>query len=288
MAKLISRRSFLKGMSAIGASLATGTFFDLNENAIAEAATNRDGIPADITAVPKGTPHISAAKGEIAERILLPGDPLRAKFIAENFLENPKQYTSVRNIFGYTGTYKGVPVSVQGTGMGMPSISIYVHELINEYGVKKLFRVGTCGGMHQNVKLRDVIIAQGASTDSGMVRNIFGSSINFAPLADYELLSKAVENTKKLGLNTKVGNIITVDRFYDKEIDSEKLRSYGILAVEMETAALYLLAAQFQVQALAILTVSDHLLTHESTNAEERQTSFNDMVKIALETAVDV
>lgn len=288
MAKIISRRSFLKGMSAIGASLATGTFFDLNKNSIAEAATNSDGIPADITAVPKGTPHISAAKGEIAERILLPGDPLRAKFIAENFLENPKQYTSVRNIFGYTGTYKGVPVSVQGTGMGMPSISIYVHELINEYGVKKLFRVGTCGGMHQNVKLRDVIIAQGASTDSGMVRNIFGSSINFAPLADYELLSKAVENTKKLGLNTKVGNIITVDRFYDKEIDSEKLRSYGILAVEMETAALYLLAAQFQVQALAILTVSDHLLTHESTNAEERQTSFNDMVKIALETAVDV
>ncbi|HCB92964.1 MAG TPA: purine-nucleoside phosphorylase [Selenomonas sp.] len=288
MAKLISRRSFLKGMSAIGASLATGTFFDLNENVIAEAATNSDGIPAYITAVPKGTPHISAAKGEIAERILLSGDPLRAKFIAENFLENPKQYTSVRNIFGYTGTYKGVPISVQGTGMGMPSISIYVHELINEYGVKKLFRVGTCGGMHQNVKLRDVIIAQGASTDSGMVRNIFGSSINFAPLADYELLSKAVENTKKLGLNTKVGNIITVDRFYDKEIDSEKLRSYGILAVEMETAALYLLAAQFQVQALAILTVSDHLLTHESTNAEERQTSFNDMVKIALETAVDV
>ena len=135
MAKIISRRSFLKGMSAIGASLATGTFFDLNKNAIAEAATNSDGIPADITAVPKGTPHISAAKGEIAERILLPGDPLRAKFIAENFLENPKQYTSVRNIFGYTGTYKGVPVSVQGTGMGMPSISIYVHELINEYGV---------------------------------------------------------------------------------------------------------------------------------------------------------
>lgn len=288
MAKIISRRSFLKGMSAIGAALATGTFFATNENAIAEAATNSDGIPADITAVPKGTPHISAAKGEIAERILLPGDPLRAKFIADNFLENPKQYTSVRNIFGYTGTYKGVPVSVQGTGMGMPSISIYVHELITEYGVKKLFRVGTCGGMHQNVKLRDVIIAQGASTDSGMVRNIFGSSINFAPLADYELLSKAVENTKKLGLNTKVGNIITVDRFYDKEIDSEKLRSYGILAVEMETAALYLLAAQFQVQALAILTVSDHLLTHESTNAEERQTSFNDMVKIALETAVDV
>ena len=280
----ISRRSFLKGMSAIGASLAVGALFALNGSTIAEAAQN----PANVEDVPKGTPHISAAKGEIAERILLPGDPLRAKFIAENFLENPKQYNAVRNILGYTGTYKGVPISVQGTGMGMPSISIYVHELINEYGVKKLFRVGTCGGMHQSVKLRDVIIAQGASTDSSMVRNIFGGSINFAPLADYELLSKAVANVGKMGLNAKVGNVISVDRFYDKEINSEKLRSYGILAVEMETAALYLLAAQFQVQALAILTVSDHLFTHESTSAAERQTSFNDMVKVALETAIEV
>ena len=283
----ISRRSFLKGVSALGASLAAGTFFALNGSAIAEAAKSGDGVPVDSKAVSKGTPHISAAKGEIAERILLPGDPLRAKFIAENFLEHPKQYNSVRNIFGYTGTYKGVPVSVQGTGMGMPSMSIYAHELISEYGVKKLFRVGTCGGMHKSVKLRDAIIAQGASTDSGMVRNIFGSSINFAPLADYDLLSKAVANTKKLGLNAKVGNVISVDRFYDKEIDNEKLRSYGILAVEMEAAALYLLAAQFQVQALAILTVSDHLFTHESTSAAERQTSFNDMVKIALETAIE-
>lgn len=280
----ISRRSFLKGMSAIGASLAVGALFALNGSTIAEAAQN----PANVEDVPKGTPHISAAKGEIAERILLPGDPLRAKFIAENFLENPKQYNAVRNILGYTGTYKGVPISVQGTGMGMPSISIYVHELINEYGVKKLFRVGTCGGMHQSVKLRDVIIAQGASTDSSMVRNIFGGSINFAPLADYELLSKAVANVGKMGLNAKVGNVISVDRFYDKEINSEKLRSYGILAVEMETAALYILAAQFQVQALAILTVSDHLFTHESTSAAERQTSFNDMVKVALETAIEV
>lgn len=155
MTTKISRRSFLKGVSAFGASLAAGTFLNLNSNAIVEAAKN-----GDVASVSQGTPHISAAKGEIAERILLPGDPLRAKFIAENFLENPKQYNSVRNIFGYTGTYKGVPVSVQGTGMGMPSISIYVHELINEYGVKKLIRVGTCGGMHKNVKLRDVIIAQ--------------------------------------------------------------------------------------------------------------------------------
>ena len=142
------------------------------------------------------TPHIAAEKGEIAERILLPGDPLRAKFIAENFLDNPKQYTSVRNILGFTGTYKGVPVSVQGTGMGIPSISIYVHELIHEFGCKKLFRVGTCGAMHPDVHLRDVLIAQAASTDSSIIRNIFGGSINFCPIADYDLLSKAVANTK--------------------------------------------------------------------------------------------
>ena len=233
------------------------------------------------------TPHIAANKGDIAERILLPGDPLRAKFIAENFLDNPVQYTAIRNIFGYTGSSKGVPVSVQGTGMGMPSISIYVHELIKEYGVQKLFRVGTCGGMHPDVKLRDVLIAQAASTDSGMVRNIFGGGINFAPIADYELLSKAVANVKKLGLRATVGNVISVDRFYDEEIDSEKLRSYGILAVEMEAAALYLLAAKFHVKALALFTVSDHLFNNEVVSAEERQTGFNDMVKIALETAID-
>ena len=281
MSTEISRRSFLRGVSALGVSLAAGMFSVLNGNHIVEAAQNND-----MTA-PKGTPHIAAAKGEIAERILLPGDPLRAKFIAENFLENPKQYNSVRNILGYTGTYKGVPVSVQGTGMGMPSISIYVHELIEEYGVKKLFRVGTCGGIHPSVKVRDVILAQAASTDSGMMRSIFGSSINFAPIADYELLSKAVSNTKKLGLNAKVGNVISLDRFYNEEIDNDKLRSYGILAVEMEAAALYLIAAHFQVQALAILTVSDHLLTHESTNAAERQAGFSDMMKIALETAIE-
>lgn len=233
------------------------------------------------------TPHIAAEKGQIAERILLPGDPCRAKFIAENFLENPKEYTNIRNILGYTGTYKGVPVSVQGTGMGIPSISIYVHELIKEYGVKKLFRVGTCGGMHPDVKLRDVLIAQAASTDSGIIRNIFGTAINFAPIADYDLLSRAVANTKKMGLTAKVGNIISVDRFYDDEIDNKKLRDYGILAAEMEAAALYVLAAKFHVQALAIFTVSDHLFTGEACSAEERQTTFNDMIKIALATAIE-
>ena len=208
------------------------------------------------------TPHIAAEKGEIAERILLPGDPLRAKFIAENFLEGAKEYTSIRNILGYTGTYKGVPVSVQGTGMGMPSISIYVN------------------------KLRDVFIAQGATTDSGMIRSIFGGSINYAPLADYELLSAAVENAKKLNLPVRVGNVISVDRFYDEEIDNAKLRQYGVLAVEMEAAALYTLAAKYGRQALALFTVSDHLLTGEQCTAEERPTTFNDMIKIALETAV--
>ncbi len=233
-----------------------------------------------------GTPHIAAEKGEIADRILLPGDPLRAKFIAENFLENAKEYTNIRNILGYTGTYKGVPVSVQGTGMGIPSISIYVHELIREYGVEKLIRVGTCGAMHKDVHLRDIVIAQASSTDSSIIRNIFGGSINFAPIADYNLLSLAVENARKLNLPVKVGNVISVDRFYDEEINNEKLTRYGILAVEMESAALYTLAAQFHVQALAVFTASDHLLTGEGCTAEERQTSFTDMMKIALETAI--
>ncbi len=232
------------------------------------------------------TPHIAAAPGEIAECILLPGDPLRAKFIAEHFLEGAVEYTSIRNILGYTGTYHGVRVSVQGTGMGMPSISIYVNELMEHYGVQKLIRVGTCGGMHEKVKLRDVLIAQGATTDSSMIRNIFGGSINYAPLADYDLLSVAVENAKKMNLPVRVGNVISVDRFYDEEIDNEKLRKYGVLAVEMEAAALYTLAAKFGRRALALFTVSDHLVTGERCSAEERQTTFEDMIKIALETAV--
>ncbi len=232
------------------------------------------------------TPHIAAEKGQVAERILLPGDPLRAKFIAENFLEDAKEYTHVRGILGYTGTYKGVPVSVQGTGMGMPSISIYTHELINEYGCKKLIRVGTCGGMHEDVKLRDVLIAQAATTDSGMMKSIFGPAINYAPIADFDLLRKAVDSAEKLNLPVKVGNIFSADRFYDEDVDNERLRKYGILAVEMEAAALYTIAAQFHVQALAIFTVSDHLLRGEACTAEERQTTFTDMMKIALETAI--
>nr|WP_196611222.1 purine-nucleoside phosphorylase [Pectinatus brassicae] len=230
--------------------------------------------------------HIEAKVGDIAESILLPGDPLRAKYIAENFLQDAKCYNSIRNIFGYTGTYKGKKVSVQGTGMGIPSISIYVNELINEYGVKKLFRVGTCGAMREDVHVRDVVIAQGTTTDSGIIKSIFGSSINYAPLADFELLHKAYEISKQSDMAVKIGNVISEDRFYNDEIDRKKLTDYGILAVEMEAAALYTLAARYNVQALAIFTVSNHLLTGEETTAKARETSFNDMIKIALDTAI--
>lgn len=230
--------------------------------------------------------HIEAKSGAIAERILLPGDPLRAKYIAETFLDNVVQYNTIRNAFGYTGEYKGVPLSVQGTGMGIPSISIYVNELIREYGVKKLFRVGTCGGMSLNVKMRDVILVQGSTTDSGIIVNTFGAGINYAPLADFELLSCAASTAKEMKLAVKVGNVLSEDRFYNDEIDRAKLVEYGVLATEMEAAGLYTLAAKYGVQALAILTVSDHLVTKEATTAEERQTSFNDMIKLALETAI--
>ena len=229
--------------------------------------------------------NIAAKEGEIAVVVLLPGDPLRAKHIAETFLENPKQYTSIRNIFGYTGTYKGKKVSVQATGMGVPSISIYTHELITQYGVKKLIRVGTCGGMHEDVKIRDIVIAQGATTDSGIVRQIFGN-VNFAPIADYELLSKAVISAKTQNIPVKVGNVVTADRFYDEEIDNPKLVKYGVLAVEMETAGLYVKAAEFGVKALGLFTVSDHLVRDEHVPPEERQTTFNDMIKVALEAAI--
>ena len=230
--------------------------------------------------------HIEARDGEIADRILLPGDPLRAKYIAETFLEGARCFNRVRNILGYTGTYKGQRVSVMGTGMGIPSISIYVHELLESYGVTKLIRVGTCGAMREDIQLRDVLIAQGATTDSSIIRNIFGPSINYAPLADFDLLRTAYEKAREHNLSVRVGNIVSVDRFYDEEIDNKKLTDYGIMAVEMETAALYILAAKYKAHALGIFTVSDHLLPGAACTAEERQTSFNDMIRIALDTAV--
>lgn len=229
--------------------------------------------------------HINAKKGDIADTILLPGDPLRAKYIAETFLEDVVLYNEVRNMFGYTGTYKGKRISVQGTGMGVPSISIYITELMNEYDVKKLIRVGTCGSIHHDVKVRDVIIAQSASTDSKMNEIIF-NGINFAPTADFDLLLKAYNAGKEKGLNIKVGNVFTEDVFYNEHAEHEKWAQYGILALEMESSALYTLAAKFGRQALSILTVSDHLLTGEVTSSEERQLTFNDMIEVALDAAI--
>lgn len=243
--------------------------------------------------------HIAAEVGEIAERVLLPGDPVRAKIIAENFLEDVHQYTAIRNIFGFTGRYKGVPVSIQATGMGVPSISIYLHELIEVFGAKKLIRVGTCGGMNEDIHLRDILIAQGSSTDSSIVNQVFGGVLNFSLLADFDLLSKAVNVAKNLNLPVKVGNVICVDLFYNdyddpngtfadgKNTFNDKLRRYGILAVEMESAALYLHAAAAKIQALAIFTVSDDLWRGEHCPTKERESSFNDMIKIALETIIE-
>ena len=234
------------------------------------------------------TPHNSAEVGDIAERILLPGDPLRAKYIAENFLTDAKEYSHVRNVLGYTGSYKGAPVSVQGTGMGMPSIAIYVHELISIYGAKKLIRVGSCGALAKDLHIRDVVIAQGTTTDSSMPKNIFGTSVNFAPLADFSLLENAVHHAREKHLPVRVGNVLSQDRFYDDEIDFAKLLGYGVLAAEMETAALYLIAAKFGVQALGIFTVSDHITCDEArATPEERERSFNDMIELALESIIE-
>ncbi len=231
--------------------------------------------------------HIGAKKGEIAETILLPGDPLRAKFIAENYFENVVQYNDVRGMYGFTGTYKGERISVQGSGMGVPSTSIYVNELISEYDVKKLIRVGTCGAMQENINVRDIILAQGATTDSQVNRLVF-EGIDYAPLADFNLLKNAYETAEQKGLTTHVGNVFTSDVFYrdnGEEINA-LLSRYKVLAVEMETTALYTLAAKFNRQALSILTVSDHIITGELTTSEERQTSFNAMMELALETAL--
>ncbi|MEH7462901.1 purine-nucleoside phosphorylase [Bacillus thuringiensis] len=230
--------------------------------------------------------HIGAKEGEIAESILLPGDPLRAKYIAENFLEDVTCYNNVRGMLGFTGTYKGKRVSVQGTGMGVPSISIYVNELIQSYGVKNLIRVGTCGAIQKDVKVRDVIIAMTACTDSNINRLTF-PGFDFAPCANFDLLKKAYDAGIEKGLHIRVGNVLTADVFYRESMDMvKKLGDYGVLAVEMETTALYTLAAKYGVNALAVLTVSDHIFTGEETTAEERQTTFNEMIEIALDAAI--
>lgn len=231
------------------------------------------------------TPHISAAIGDIAETVLLPGDPYRAKWAAETFLDAPKLVNEVRGMFGYTGTYKGNPVTIHGSGMGMPSLSIYANELITEYGAKTLIRIGSCGAMQKDIQVRDVIIGMTATTLSTPSRGIF-KEINFAPCADYGLLEKAVTAARAKGTPTHVGNIYSADVFYDERPDlNEIMIRHGILGVEMEAAELYNLAARHGCRALAVLTVSDHLITHEALPASERESSFGDMVEIALQAA---
>ncbi|MDF2595397.1 MAG: purine nucleoside phosphorylase [Clostridia bacterium] len=231
------------------------------------------------------TPHNAAKPGDIAETILLPGDPLRAKFIADTFLEDAVQYNTIRNMFGYTGTYKGKKISVQGTGMGIPSIGIYSYELIHFYGCKNLIRIGSAGSMHKDLHLHDIVFAMGASTNSNYVDqyNLPGT---YAPIASFELLEKAVAKAKEKGANYKVGNVLSSDIFYnaDKTV-TERWMTMGILAVEMEAAALYMNAAAAGVNALAMMTISDSLISGEECSAEERQNAFTKMMEIALELA---
>lgn len=231
--------------------------------------------------------HIGAEPGEIAERVLLPGDPLRAKWIAETYLKDARCYSTVRNMLGFTGTYDGVEVSVQGSGMGMPSASIYAHELINDYGVKALIRVGSCGAIVDSLRLRDVVAAIGSSTDSNMNRARFDGLIDYAPVADFGLLRTAVDVAAQKGIAVQVGPILAADAFYTDRPDLyDRLADYGVLAVEMESAALYTIAARYRAKALTLLTVSDHIKTGERTTAQEREQTFGQMVEVALETIV--
>ena len=229
--------------------------------------------------------HIGAAPGSIASRVLMPGDPLRAQWVAQTFLDNAEKVHEVRGMYGFTGSYKGVPVSVQGHGMGMPSVSIYTHELMAEYGVTTAIRIGTCGAIDESVKVRDIILAMSAGTDSSINRNRFG--IDFAPAADFELLSSAYTKAKAAHLSPHVGQVYSADLFYGDTERTISLAKWGVLGVEMEANALYTIAAQFGARALTVLTVSDHLVTHEATSAQERQTTFADMVKVALEAAIE-
>lgn len=230
--------------------------------------------------------HINAPEGAIAQAILLPGDPLRAKFIAENFLENPVCYNEVRGMFGFTGTYKGKKVSVQGTGMGQPSLSIYVNELFQFYNVQTAIRVGTCGAINKNIHVRDTILANSACTDSAIITQRFGN-LHYAPSANFDLLYTAYNKAKENNINVAVGPCASSDLFYDDNSNWKKWAEYGVLGVEMEAAELYTLAAKYNRKALAILTVSDHIITGEQTTAAERQVTFKDMIKIALETAIN-
>ncbi len=237
------------------------------------------------------TPHINAEIGAFAKTVLMPGDPLRAKFIAENFLENAHLVNNVRGIQGYTGTYKGVPVSVMASGMGMPSIGIYSYELYSFYGVENIIRVGSAGGMQESIKVRDIVIGMGACTNSNFASQ-YALDGTFAPIASYKLLATCVDKAKCLGLNYHVGNLLSSDTFYSDLDMSRKgdspWKKMGVMAVEMEAAALYMTASRLGKNALAICTVSDHLLTGEATSSEERQKTFTDMMKLALEVSINI
>ena len=230
--------------------------------------------------------HIAAKNGEIADTVLLPGDPKRAKWIAENFLENAVCYTDIRGMLGFTGTYKGKRISVQGTGMGIPSMSIYITELMKDYGVKTLIRVGSAGSYQEDVKIRDIVVALSTSTDSNINNRRFKGA-SFAPTVNFDLLSKVLKTAEEKNIKIKAGNILTSDEFYnDDPTYFKKWAEFGVLAVEMETAALYTLASKYKVKALSILTISDSLVSPEITSSEEREKTFNEMIELALETAI--
>ncbi|WP_072280869.1 purine-nucleoside phosphorylase [Rappaport israeli] len=234
------------------------------------------------------TPHINAEKGDFAQTVLMPGDPLRAKYIAETFLTNVRQVNEVRGMLGFTGEYEGKKLSVMGHGMGIPSCSIYAKELITEYGVENLIRVGSCGAVLDDVKVRDVVIGMGACTDSQVNRTRF-KGYDFAAIADFGLTCALVEAAKALNVQAKVGNLFSADLFYTPDAEMfEVMRRYQILGVEMEAAGIYGVAAEFGAKAATICTVSDHIIKGEATSAQERQTSFNDMIKIALNAAVSI
>lgn len=230
------------------------------------------------------TPHIGAGEGDIAKTVLMPGDPLRAKFIADNYLDDVVCFNEIRNMLGFTGTYKGKRVSVMGSGMGMPSMGIYSYELFNFYDVENIIRIGSAGGIADDIKLRDIVIGMGASTNSKYAEQ-YKLPGAFAPTADFGLLRRAVEAAEKLGIKTVVGNILSSDTFYDDNPDANSLwKKMNILCVEMEAAALYMNAARAGKKALCILTISDHVFTKEALSAQDRQNTFHEMMEIALET----
>lgn len=231
------------------------------------------------------TPHINATPNDFAKTVLMPGDPLRAKFIAENFLENPRLVNSVRGINGYTGTYKGVPVSVMASGMGMPSMAIYSYELFNFFDVENIIRIGSAGSINNDIKLRDIVIGMGACTNSNYAAQ-YGLNGTFAPICSYNLLKTCTDTANELGFEVKVGNLYSSDTFYDDSASTADWGKMGVMAVEMEAAALYMNAARAHKNALAICTISDHILTGEATTAEERQNTFTQMMELALETAI--